>query len=596
MFPTFTLPLGFLSLLAIPGLIAIYWLRTRSRRYPVSSLMLWVNQRQAREGGLRVDRLQTPLLFFLELLTIILLALAVAAPIIRTARGAIPLMVVLDDSFSMLAGGNDTPRSRAIEALEKELTPQGFNPFTNHRYAVRYVLAGTEPQVLNEVARTAREAVTQLESWKCLSPFANLEAAIGLASEIGGAKALMLVLTDESPPQTLETDRMQWWGFGIRYPNVAFVNATRTAADSGERGLLEISNLSPRTRNTELVVEPSDATAQQSASPLHRSTLEIAPKATRRIFLNLPPDTPPLRARIDDDALAIDNEVVLLPQLRKPVRVYVSIQAPQLRAQVENALASTDRSLSTTIQPDLVFIDHNTMAPYSHAETWYMRVITEPEASAYLGPFVIDRAHPLTEGLALTGVVWGAGETEVLMGTPIVTAGNIPLLTDTERFTGGHEIRLRLRPDLSTLQNSPNWPVLIWNLLEWRASQTPGLNRNNLRLGETTTLITKQETEVVQIVSPDGTTREQPVPDRTITLKAETVGIYEVLTEADKYAFASNALYQAESDLTTKAEGRWGDWGGTTLRWWGYQSFAWCFLLLAIGVLTLHLIFMKRET
>ena len=596
MIPTFTLPLGFLSLLAIPALLAIYWLRTRSRRYSVSSLMLWRNQRQAREGGLRVDRLQTPLLFFLELLAIILLALAVAAPIIRTARGAIPLMVVLDDSFSMLAGVDDTPRSRAIAALEKELTAQGFNPLANRRYAVRYVLAGAEPQVLNEVARTAREAMTQLEGWRCLSPFADLEAAIGLASEIGGAKALILVLTDESPSQTLETDRMQWWGFGIPQSNVAFVNATRTATDSGERCLLEITNLSPRTSNTELVVEVDDTAAQQPASPLRRSTLEIGPKATRRIFLNLPPETPPLRARIGDDALAIDNEVVLLPQLRKPVRVDIRIQDPKLRSLIENALASTDRSLSATIQPDLVFLDHDITVSDGHTETWYMRVITEPEASAYLGPFVIDRTHPLTEGLALGGVVWGAGVTETFMGTPIITAGNVPLLTDTERFTGGHEIRLRLRPDLSTLQNSPNWPVLMWNILQWRASQTPGLNRNNFRLGEAATLIAKLGTEAVQIVSPDGTTREQPVPDRTITLKAETVGIYEVLTEADKYAFASNALYQAESDLTTKAEGRWGDWGGTTLRWWGYQSFAWFFLLLAIGVLTLHLIFTKRET
>ena len=80
MVPTFTLPLGFLSLLAIPGLVAIYLLRTRSRRYPVSSLMLWANQRRAREGGLRVERLQTPLLFFLELLAIILLTLAIASP------------------------------------------------------------------------------------------------------------------------------------------------------------------------------------------------------------------------------------------------------------------------------------------------------------------------------------------------------------------------------------------------------------------------------------------------------------------------------------------------------------------------------------
>ena len=596
MIPTFTLPLGFLSLLAIPALLAIYWLRTRSRRYSVSSLMLWRNQRQAREGGLRVDRLQTPLLFFLELLAIILLALAVAAPIIRTARGAIPLMVVLDDSFSMLAGVDDTPRSRAIAALEKELTAQGFNPLANRRYAVRYVLAGAEPQVLNEVARTAREAMTQLEGWRCLSPFADLEAAIGLASEIGGAKALILVLTDESPSQTLETDRMQWWGFGIPQSNVAFVNATRTATDSGERCLLEITNLSPRASNTELVVEVDDTAAQQPAPPLRRSTLEIGPKATRRIFLNLPPEAPPLRARIGDDALAIDNEVVLLPQLRKPVRVDIRIQDPKLRSLIENALASTDRSLAATIQPDLVFLDHDTTVSDGHTETWYMRVITEQEASAYLGPFVIDRTHPLTEGLALGGVVWGAGVTETFMGTPIITAGNVPLLTDTERFTGGHEIRLRLRPDLSTLQNSPNWPVLMWNILQWRASQTPGLNRNNFRLGEAATLIAKLGTEAVQIVSPDGTTREQPVPDRTITLKAETVGIYEVLTEADKYAFASNALYQAESDLTTKAEGRWGDWGGTTLRWWGYQSFAWFFLLLAIGTLTLHLIFTKRET
>ena len=183
MIPTFTFPLGFLSLLAIPGLIAIYLLRTRSRRYPVSSLMLWVNQQQARQGGLRVERLQTPLLFFLELLAIILLALAVAAPIIRTTRGAIPLMVVLDDSFSMLVGTDETPKSRAIAALEEQLAAQGFNPLTNRRYVVRYVLAGTEPQMLNEAARTTGEAIAQLEAWRCLSPSADLEAAISLAAE-----------------------------------------------------------------------------------------------------------------------------------------------------------------------------------------------------------------------------------------------------------------------------------------------------------------------------------------------------------------------------------------------------------------------------
>ena len=593
MIPTFTLPLGFLSLLAIPGLIAIYLLRTRSRRYPVSSLMLWVDQQQARQGGLRVERLQTPLLFFLELLAIILLALAVAAPIIRTTRGAIPLMVVLDDSFSMLAGTDETPKNRAIAALEAELAAQGFNPLANRRYAVRYVLAGTEPQVLNEAARTTSEAIAQLEAWRCLSPSADLEAAISLAAELGGPKTLILVLTDEPP--SLGADRIQWWAFGIPQPNVAFVNATRTTVDSGERCLLEITNLSPHARSTELIVETEDTAAQKAFSPLHRSNLEISPRGTRRIFLNLPPKTPLVRARIGDDALAIDNEVMLLPQRRKPVRVDVRIQDLRIHSLIENALGSTGRALLTKAVPELVFLDDTTAADDS-AEAWYMRVITEPDASAYLGPFVIDLTHPLTEGLSLGGVVWGAGVKEQLMGTPIITAGNVPLLTDSERFTGAHEIRLRLRPDLSTLQNSPNWPILMWNLLQWRASQTPGLERANLRLGEVAVLTTRLGTESVEIVSPDGEMSVQSVPDRAINLKAEAVGVYEIRAGTGKYAFSSNALYQAESDLTNKATGRWGDWGEETLRWWGYQSFAWFFLLLAIGVLTLHLIFLKRET
>ena len=595
MIPTFTFPLGFLSLLAIPGLVAIYLLHTRSRRYPVSSLMLWVNQQQARQGGLRVERLQTPLLFFLELLVIILLALAVAAPIIRTTQGAIPLMVVLDDSFSMLAGVDETPRSRAIAALEKQSRRVGrFNPLANRRYAVRYVLAGTEPQVLNEVARTADEAIAQLDAWRCFSPSADLEAAINLATELGGAKALILVLTDEPPLQILETDRIQWWAFGIPRPNIAFVNATRTATDSGERCLLEITNLSPHAGSTELVVEVEGAAAQESIPPLRRSTLEIDSRATRRIFLNLPPETPLLQARIGDDALAIDNEVLLLPQRRKLVLVDVRIQEPRLRSLIENALASTDRAVSAKTGAQLVVLDEAAVADDS-TDAWFMRVIGEPEASAYLGPFVVDWTHPLTDGLSLGGVIWGAGVKEQFMGTPIITAGNVPLLTDTERFTGAHEIRLRLLPDLSTLQNSPNWPILMWNLLQWRASQAPGLERPNLRLGEVAALRTKLDVSSAEILTPDGEMSIQSVLDRTINLKAEGVGIYEIRAGADKYAFSSNALYQAESDLTNKATGRWGDWGEETLRWWGYQSFAWFFLLLAIGILTLHLILVKRE-
>ena len=595
MMPTFTIPLGFLALLAVPILVGIYLLRTRSRRYPVSSLMLWVNQKQARQGGLRIERLQTPLLFLLELLTLILLALAIATPIIRTSKSQIPLIIVLDDSFSMLAGVEDTPKSRAIKALDEFLAPEGLNPLAESRYGVRYVLAGTEPQLLSEEAKSAGKAIDELKRWKCLSPSADLKAAIAFAAALGDSKALMLVVTDEAPAHPLESGRIQWWSFGMPQPNVAFVNATRNPYESVERCLFEISNLSGGARRTELIVESYDTVDGHSPARLHHSTVAIRPMETHRVFLNLPPKTPALRARIREDSLSIDNTVVLLPQIRKPVRVEVRIQDQQLKSLIENALEAAERSILTTTRPDLIFLDHAAL-PDEANDAWLMHLMVEPQASAYLGPFVVNHAHPLTEGLSFNGVVWGAGTTEELIGIPIITAGNIPLLTDTGRYTGIHELRLRLRPDLSTLQTSPNWPALIWNLLEWRASESPGLERSNLRLGEAATLNTKLGVESVQIVSPNGDIRDQPVFDRKVSFMARDVGIHKVETESDKYAFSSNALYQSESDLRTRASGRWGDWGDTALEWWGYRGFSWFFLLLAIATLTLHLILSKRGT
>ena len=116
----FAFPIAFFALLAVPALVAIYWLRSRHRPQPVSTLILWIDQRETRKGGLLVQRLQTPLLFFLELLTILLLILAAAGPAI-TSSGSGSLVVVLDDSFSMLAGNDNSSRIRAIEAVAKEI-------------------------------------------------------------------------------------------------------------------------------------------------------------------------------------------------------------------------------------------------------------------------------------------------------------------------------------------------------------------------------------------------------------------------------------------------------------------------------------------
>src|SRR5262247_662297 len=142
--PVFTFPFALIALLAVPALVAIYWLRNQSRERHVSSLLLWLDERQMWEGGRRIHRLQTPLLFFLELLTILLLVTAAAGPMIRAGESGRPLVVVLDDSFSMLGGKAESARNLALQAIAKEIRASRYEP-------LRLVLAGESPQVLGEI-------------------------------------------------------------------------------------------------------------------------------------------------------------------------------------------------------------------------------------------------------------------------------------------------------------------------------------------------------------------------------------------------------------------------------------------------------------
>ncbi|MCI0397148.1 MAG: BatA domain-containing protein, partial [Chloroflexi bacterium] len=145
---------------AVPALVAIYWLRNRAKERRVSSLLFWLEEKQKWEGGRRIHRLQTPLLFFLELLTILLLVMAAAGPMMRAGEGGRPLVVVLDDSFSMLAGNDDSAKNRAMRAIESELRSNRYEP-------VSFVLAGESPQLLGEASDNAEQAIKLLQNWKC---------------------------------------------------------------------------------------------------------------------------------------------------------------------------------------------------------------------------------------------------------------------------------------------------------------------------------------------------------------------------------------------------------------------------------------------
>ena len=70
---------------------------------------------------------------------------------------------------------------------------------------------------------------------------------------------------------------------------------------------------------------------------------------------------------------------------------------------------------------------------------------------SYEGPFVLDRSHPLTEGLSLDAIIWSAARELLPAGTPVVTAGNRVLMADSEDASGRHKLQMVLEPELSNL-------------------------------------------------------------------------------------------------------------------------------------------------
>ncbi len=581
-----TTPWALLALIAIPIVFGIYFFRTRSRRREVSSLFLWVDQSQARQGGRRLQRLQLPLLIFLELLVLILLAIAAARPMIRIESSGRPTVIVLDSSYSMQAGTDkDNVRQRAVDDLHKMFASQiGF--------PVQFILAGAKPQVVSGRAKNVSEAVSILDSWTCEAPTAAIDAAVSLAANISTPGTKVLVVTDHPPKEEIPEGKLLWKAFGRPLDNLAVVHASRVFQGEKDRLLLEIANFSDKPGPLRLnVIDPKRNTV------IYRAEREVAPMETFRIRTGLPENIREIEIRLADDPLTVDNRLTLLPPSRRPVRVRLGDLPAELFSKVRKAVESSGIATVVDERPDLVF------GSLSDSErstgVWSVRFITEPDAEklkSFVGPFVVDRQHPLATGLSLDGIVWSASTEFELDGISLVSAGTVPLLTEQIRRGGARTLNIQLNDRLSTLTGSPSWPILIWNILRFRQDQTVGVSTANLKLGAEAQFIAAEEDHSMELTPPHGEKKTIPISGGSATIAADQVGVYRIKTLSGEYSFAVGALSAEESDLRNADSGTFGNWLDEETIRSDYQSVAWSLLLAALALLSLHHWLVSRQS
>jgi hypothetical protein len=300
------------------------------------------------------------------------------------------------------------------------------------------------------------------------------------------------------------------------------------------------------------------------------------PAGTSNISIPLPAATPPVRASLSDDALLSDNAVVLVEPRPQIVAVDDRLKDGRGKAALEKALGA----LAEVIQGSpghLAFLDANVGSGFSRTDpanvvsgfsrtaaaapgVWQVR-FGRPEAPLagdgapedLIGPFVLEKRHPLLQGVTLGGVVW-TGVVPLSPGAvhPLASGGDRALIGTLAPTAGAADPAFLFNLDLerTNLIRSPDWPILISNLVEMRRRELPGPERWNYRVGEWVRVRFDRQPAAPLRLRMGALERDLP-GTRLVEFVAPAPGGLAQILEGDqvRYEIGINPLDEPEGDL-----------------------------------------------
>ena len=610
-------PLALWAFSSLPLLGGIYWLRNRYKQVTVSSLVLWDKHTLARSGGRKIQRIQTSLLFFIEMTILSLLAFAATAPMLPLSGSTRSLVIVLDDSWSMQAENqNYSCKQAAIDKIFEEFNAYGSTEAT-------IIFAGKNVRQAATNINTSVRLKETLDKWSCRADRADLTQGITLACGIADKWTDILVITDHPADIELMPDsNIVWHSVGRKMPNIAIVNAFRSAADTDQKLVIEIANLSNQDAKTILALE---AETGQEPALIKNIAVDLTANTTRRLSINLPDTNKAITARLTgtDDALDIDNDILLLAPDRDKLRVAIDLKGEELLKYIVPVVEASGFCEITNNSPELIITSKVNRIGDSGGP-WRLCIKNESDAVSFSGPYVTDESSPVLEGVYLEGVIWGAArqysqpqktasnttdtanntdinnddttKTPPIPGRPLAMAGEIELLNIINRSDERFDLFMRWNPQCSTLQNSVNFPIMIANYLKLCLLDRPGPQKLNDTVGSIIAFHLPDKSNSISITSPAGETSNFDLlsyQSRTFSFDADQDGLYSFTVKlSDETEFTRqvsvNSFTRTESDLSlckTETLGNWQEAGQTESV---YRKSSWLFAFAAFGLLMLH--------
>lgn len=545
----FAAPAGLAALLLAVPLVLWYLLKARRPRVEVSSTFLWREHGESVTAAVPWQRLRPDATFWLILVAIVLLALALARP----WRPVPPTLgdhtvIIVDTSASMLAD-EEGPTRLELARRHAGALVEGMA----EGQTVSIIEAGDRARVVQSSADDARVVQRALENLQPGQGGSDLTGAFTLAESVlrPSQPTLAYLLTDTAPGPLELAAAPEGLGIipvGSGRGNLAVtqLQATPTGTQTAQV-FASVRNfgrepveaiLRVATDDSELASKTVDIPARETAEVVVDVTVTgrelirgTVSGATVREGATEPTD--PV------DALSLDDTAVAVATGTRDVTALV---AGPGNVFVESALAAVEgvtvRTAETVPEDltgvDLLVVDRVPAPERPTVPTVLLAATVVPEdiaaAPAVQRPVVTyqNPDHPLLEGVDLSQLALANARPASVPTMDTVVGGPDGSLVLAGRIGGQPVVYVGFDLLASNLALDVSWPVLISNSVSWLAG---GLEAPALRVGDSLRVDLPAGIAAAEATSPSGATRlvdgTQPL------LRPDEVGVWQLAWRAE---------------------------------------------------------------
>ena len=378
----FANPLGLLSLLAIPVVLAIHFLQRKSITLPISTLFLLERTQREATSGRRFERLIPSVPLWMQILAVLLLAWLLSEPRFQKENTVQRVAIVVDASASMTVF-----KKEALDALRK-LVPD----LQGRATSMELTLLPTTPGADRLYAGTSvEEMLGALDAFAPDGGLLDPSYSLRLARSIVSKDGIVIFLTD-TPTEALPYDA-QPVSVGKPLGNVGFTGISFAEKEGAPIWQAIIRNYGnePATRTWSLQTKTSSTEPRQ---------FEIGAKSFVTIQAAFPEEAEEVRIALSADDFTLDDTMPLVLPRPKALELYTATSSAfrDLTEKLLRSLAST-RPGNDAATADLAITSYDPLDPTLPESNAILFVEDPTSAGRYLKGGILAEAHPLMDGI-----------------------------------------------------------------------------------------------------------------------------------------------------------------------------------------------------